>query len=116
MYDPVHVRPHAVDQQVHADFAGDLATALQFSAAHINDDEIGGLHRTFGHRCRSDQDFIAIQAHGQVAVAGGDVAALVQHFAYVDNLAPRVQLARHVELSSPRMVAQVQSGNNRKLC
>lgn len=88
MDDAVDVGPHAVDKQVHADFAGDLATALQFAAGHINDDEICWLHPTFRHRGRSDQDFIAIQAYGQVAVTGGDVAALVQHFADFDNLGP----------------------------
>ena len=38
MHDPVDVRPHAVNQQVHANFTGNVATALQLAATHVNDD------------------------------------------------------------------------------
>jgi len=96
MNDGIHVRAHAVDQQVHADLTGDLAAALELSAFHVHDDEIGSLHHALGHASGSNKNAFAVQPDGQVPVSRGNKPASVQKCAAAYDFTPKVVFRSHV--------------------
>ena len=95
VHDRMHVRPHAIDQQVHADFAGHLSAPLQLAPHHVDDHEISGFHHAFRHARWRDQHALAIQPHRNVAIAGGYKAALVKHYADFEDAFPGFVFAFH---------------------
>ena len=81
MHDGVHIRPLAVDEQVHRDLAGDFAPATELATMLIDDDQVVGLHHALAHdRGRAQQRAVG-HAHGEVAVGCRHHATLMQHFA-----------------------------------
>ena len=78
MDDPVDVRPHAIDQQVHANLAGDLAPAFQLASFHVHDDKVGGLHHALRHTGGGDKNALIVEPDGDVSVSGSYEAAGVQ--------------------------------------
>jgi hypothetical protein len=93
--DGLNIRAHAVDQQVHADFAGHDAAAGDALALEVNDDHIGRAHGAFAHASWSYQDAIAAKADRKIAVTGGHESPLVEHSSVVDDLFPMFALGRH---------------------
>ena len=91
----VDVGPHAVDGQVHGDFAADVAEAGQAAAVHVHHHQVFGGHHALADAGGGDEDGAIVEARGDVAVGGGDEAALVQHFADAEDFQPGFVLAHY---------------------
>ena len=75
--DGIDVRAAAVNQKMHAEFGAGIAAAAQFLALEIGDDEIVGRHHAFADAGGRSENAARVEAHGDVAVGGGDVTAVV---------------------------------------
>jgi hypothetical protein len=62
---------------VHAEFGAGIAAAAEFVALEIGDDEIVGRHHTFADAGGQSENAAGVEAEGDIAVGGGDVAAVV---------------------------------------
>ena len=95
MDDGLHVGAHAIDEQMHADFAGDVAAAGDFLSVQVDDHHVSRFHRTFADAGRGDQNAVVLEAHGKIAVHGGNIAVLVQHASVADDFFPIFAFRRH---------------------
>jgi S-adenosylmethionine:tRNA ribosyltransferase-isomerase len=93
--DGVNVGTHAIDEQVHADFAGHAAAAGDPLTVEVDDDHVGGLHGAFADAGGGDEDAVAIQAHGEIAIHGSHEAVFVQHASITDDFFPVFAFRRH---------------------
>ena len=90
VHDRLNIGTHAIDQQVHADFAGHVAAAGDLLAVQVNDDHVGArmaplLTQVGVTRMRSP-----VKPHREIAVHGGHEAALVQHASVTDDFFPMI--------------------------
>ena len=95
VHNSLHVGAQFVNQQMHADFAGNVAASGQLAAFSVNDHQVGGTHSAFAYGRGSNQDTAAVQTNREIAVGGSDEAALMQHAAEIDNFLPIVAFAGH---------------------
>jgi hypothetical protein len=77
MADRVNIGTHLIEKQVHAGFRGDFPVALQVTALHVHDNEVARRHHALIQASGSGEDALCIEANGQVAFAGNDVAAFI---------------------------------------
>jgi hypothetical protein len=89
------IGPHAIDQQVHADFAGDVAASGNALTLGVNDDHIGGAHGAFAQAGWGDQNAVIGQADGEIAIHGGNKSPIVQHPPVTDDFFPVCTFRRH---------------------
>src|SRR5208283_2763575 len=87
MADRVDIGAHAVKKKMHGGFRRDFAVTLKMRALHIHDDEVLGRHHAFVDTGGSGENALGIQANGEIAFAGDDVAAFVQPTANAANFA-----------------------------
>src|SRR3954447_15801500 len=90
-----YIRPHAVNQKMHSNLACNCAAPFDLPAIHVDDDHVGGLHAALGHARGRDQHSVFVQPNRKISVSGGDIATLVQQFAYPDNLPPDCVFCAH---------------------
>jgi hypothetical protein len=90
-----NVGTQAINQQVHADFAGDAALAGEALAVHVNDDHVGSPHTTFADAGRGDKQAFFVEADGQIAVGSRDKTVLVQQSSELHNLETMLTVAGH---------------------
>ena len=86
MHHSIHVWPHAVDEQVHRDLAGNLTPAADLSAMLIDDHQVVGLHHALAHQRGRAEYVSVVHADGEIAVGCRHQTVLVQHFAEANNL------------------------------
>ena len=93
--------PQAIKEQMHAQFGRRMAFSVLLLAFHIDQHQVVGGHHAFGDGGGGTQDAILAQPHGNVAIAGRHIAALVQHGPYpADFLAnPDFTLTSHSDSS-----------------
>jgi len=84
----VDVRPAAVNQQVHSKLRAGIAAAAEFVTLQIGDDEIVRRHHAFADAGGRRENAARIEAQGNIAVGGGDVAAVVNPAADRADVAP----------------------------
>ncbi len=73
----VDVGPLPVEEDVHADLGGGGLQPADLPALEVGDDEVLGLEEALGHAGGCGEDAVVVEAAGDVAVVGGDVASLV---------------------------------------
>ena len=59
VHNGLNVGPHAVDEQVHADFTGDIAASGNALAVEVDDDHVGGAHGAFADAGWRNQHAVA---------------------------------------------------------
>ena len=69
--------PAAVNQEMHAELGAGITTAAQLVALEIGDDEIVGRHHAFADAGGRGENATRVEAKRDVAVGGGNVAAVV---------------------------------------
>jgi hypothetical protein len=75
--DGIDVRAAAVNQEMHAELRAGVATAAQFAAIQIGDDEIVWRHHAFADAGGRSENPAGVEAKRDVAVGGGDVTPVV---------------------------------------
>jgi hypothetical protein len=75
--DGLDVGTHAIEEEVHSRFRGNLTIAVKLTALHVHDDEVFGSHRALVKASRSGKDAIGIEADGEIPFRGDNVAAFV---------------------------------------
>ena len=75
--DGLHVGAQAVNEQMHGQLGGNLPRAAQRMSLGIGDDQIVGREHAFVHARGRGQDAPGVEAHGEIAFAGDDEAAVV---------------------------------------
>ena len=95
MHDPPYVGAKPVNQQVHRDFAGDIAGTRKPAAFPIDHHHIRCPQHALAHARGSNHNPLVIETNGKIAVGGCDVAALVQHLAEEHHFASILPFARH---------------------
>src|SRR4029077_7920380 len=94
--DGLNVRAHAIDEQVHPDFAGDVAASGNLLAAvEVDDDHVGRLHGAFADAGGGHEDAVAGEPDGEIAVHGGNEPAFVEHASVTDDFFPMFAFCRH---------------------
>jgi hypothetical protein len=92
MHDRLNIWTAVVNQQVHADFAGDMAAAGQLLPLTIHHNHVRRPHGTLAHARGSHKDAVVFEPDGEIAVHGGDEAAFVKHASVADNFFPEFAL------------------------
>jgi hypothetical protein len=77
MADGHHVRPHAVEQEMHRQFRGKFAIAGKLTPVHIGDNQVLRREHALIHAGGSRENAAVIEPHGNVSFTGDDVSALV---------------------------------------
>ena len=95
MHYRMHIRTHAVDQQVHSQLTRDIAAAVQFVPVLVNDHQIVARHHAFAHACRGDQDALGVEPDGDIAVHGNHESAIVERLAYANDFVPMLTFRFH---------------------
>ncbi len=95
MDDGMDIRPHTIDQQVHADFASYVSAPRDALALKVDDYQVGGPHRALTHASGSYQDLAVGAAHREISVHSRDESALVKHPPVADNFFPLFAIAGH---------------------
>ena len=80
------VRAHLVNREMHHDLACAFATAGNFTAGHVADDEIFDGHAALADAGGGAQDPVSIEADADVAVVGGDPAFVEHEAANLDDV------------------------------
>jgi hypothetical protein len=73
----LNVGAHAIEEEVHSRFGGDLAVTLEVASLHIHDDEILGRHHALVEASGSGEDAVSVEANGNISFAGDDMAAFI---------------------------------------
>src|ERR1700685_3229947 len=107
--DGLDIGTHAVDQQVHADFAGDVAAARDTIAVEVDDDQVLRAHGTLAHAGGSYQNLAVVAAQREISVHSRDESALMEHMSIADNLFPLFPFAGHESFKGSGR-EQMQSG------
>jgi len=95
VHDGLDVGAHAIDEQVHADFAGHTAAAGDLLAVEVDDDHVGGAHGAFADGGGGYQDAVAVEAYGEIAIHGGHVPVFMEHPSVTDDFFPVLAFRRH---------------------
>jgi hypothetical protein len=93
--DGLDVRAHLIDQQMHADFAGDGAAAGDEVAIEVDDDHVFGAHGAFADTSRCHQNSVAVEADGEISIHGCNESPVVQHASVTDDIFPVFAFGRH---------------------
>ena len=93
--DCLDIRTHAVNQQVHADFAGHVAASGNALAVEINNHHVGWAHRALAEAGGRDQDAVAREPDREIPVHCRHEPPLVEHESVTDNFFPVFAFARH---------------------
>src|SRR5215471_9903669 len=95
MYHPANIRTQLVNQQVHADFAGNVAPSLEPSALQVHNDQVRGLHRALAHGGGRYQYAVLVQANRQIPIHSRHETTPVHQFSQVDNFGSRFSFVSH---------------------
>ncbi len=88
MHNGANLRPHAIEEQMHAQFGGGMPLSSNLGAGHGHLHQIFRLHHSFGNRSRRAQHHVLAQADGDISITSGNIAVVMQHVAYAANFAP----------------------------
>ena len=84
--DGLNVRAHAIEQQMHAGFGGDLPMAVEVAAFEVHNDEVIRIHHALVEAGGRGEDALGIQTHGEIAFGGNNVSAFVEPASYAANV------------------------------
>ena len=87
VHDRLHVRAQLVHRQVHLQLGRGVALARELLARQVGDDQHVRGHEPLRHAGRRREDALVVEADADVAVVAGDVAAVVQPAADLDDVA-----------------------------
>src|SRR5579872_4472795 len=95
VHDRLNIRPHAIDQQMHPDFAGNAAPSRYLLAVQVHDDHVGRPHRSFANARWGHQNAVARQAHRQISVHSRHEPPFVEHTSVADDFFPMFTFRQH---------------------
>src|ERR1700686_2123468 len=95
VHNGLDVGTHAINQQVHADFAGDIAASGDALAVEVNDDHVARAHGAFADAGGRYQNAVSGEPDRQIAVHGCHEPPLVEHSSVADNFIPMFTFGRH---------------------
>lgn len=88
MYDRLYIGPPPVDQQMHADFAGDVPPTANVPSFAIHYDHIARPHRAFAQASWRHQNAIIRQTNREIAIHRRDKATFMEHATVSDDFFP----------------------------
>ncbi len=103
--DGLHVGAHAVDGEMHADLAGDVAGSGELVAVVVDENHVGGVQEAFAAAGGRGEDEVFVESNGEVARGAWGVAEAVDPSAEADELPAKVHLGgmeRRFEISACR--------------
>ena len=113
--DGLYVGTHAVDGEMHADLAGDVAGSGEFIAIVIDENHVDGVQEAFAAAGGCGEDKAIVQSNGEIACGAWGVAEAVNPSAKADELPAKIQLGgreRRFEIGA----VDVNGLMRRKLC
>src|SRR5712664_2463978 len=96
MADGIHIRPHAIEQEMHGDFRRKLAVPGKLPPVQIRNNEILGGKRALVHAGGSGENAVTFEPHGEVSFTGDDISAFVHPAACDANIPAMLFFALHV--------------------
>ena len=103
VHNRLNIGAGAIDQQVHADFAGYVAPPRHLLSVQVDDDHVGGPHGAFADARGSYQHTVAPEPHREIAVHGGHEPVFMEHATVAHDFFPMLAFRRH---DYPCMVAR----------
>src|SRR5437764_992194 len=107
VHNALNIGTQAINEQVHANLAGDVSFAFQAVAIVVHDDQVGWFHPALAHVGGSDEEAVFVKADREIPVGGGDKTAAMQQTSKLDDRKTMLSLARHRPPSPGAMVQQV---------
>src|SRR5437660_8344917 len=93
MYHGIHIGTHAVNGEVHHDFAGGILRAAQLCAIKIHYNHVLWHHHAFTDAGGSDQYAPLIEPDREIAVSSGDKAVSMEHLAKTHKIMAETALS-----------------------
>ena len=90
--DGLYVGTHAVDGEMHADLAGDVAGSGKLLAIVVDEDHVDGVEEAFATASGRGEDKVVVESNGEVAGGAWGVAEAVDPSAKADELPAKIQL------------------------
>src|SRR6476646_882303 len=87
-----YVRTHAVDREVHHDFARWIVNTAELLAVKVHDHHVFRAHHAFAEAGGRDQHAVWGQTDGEVAVRRGHKAQAMEHLAETSQVAAQLAL------------------------